>query len=386
MLVAVCGPPRSGKSCFLAGLTKNLPRDSYYLFRACPDGEGSWTYRSPAAARHRRKGRFCPELVSWYVAALRRAATMAPLVLVDLGGIPSQENARIMREGDISAAIILCGDPDQIPIWQEFATACGVSVLATIHSQYDAAADDPAATPMVVHHLERGEDVSARPTTQRVAEMLLSQIRPKEVSNMLQDGVLTISALAAALGKEPVKRTLPNGREVTQIVWEASDLPAISHLLHNRSGDLPEVVDIDGPAPAWLVAALAHECHPRHVRLNSPDGFVPVGCPRPAGEGTGDNLEFRVTTRPDGWTMVLCQQRDPSVPLNPADLTNVAPPALGMGARVVLSGRMPNWLAASLAMAYHGTAAAVALYQPGTGATVAWSHSAAVPLGTAITE
>ena len=99
--------------------------------------------------------------------------------------------------------------------------------------------------------------------------------------------VLEISNLAAVLGKEAVERTLPNGRVVSQIVWDGADLAEIARLLHNHSGEMPEVVHINGAAPAWLVAALSHECHPRQVALNSPDGYVPVGCARPDGEGHG---------------------------------------------------------------------------------------------------
>jgi len=236
----------------------------------------------------------------------------------------------------------------------------------------------------VVHHLERGEDVSGRPVIQRVAEMILNL---KEADSMSKDiisgNVLSISALAAALGKELVKRTLPNGREVEQIVWEGCDLAKVAQLIHNCSGDLPEHVKIDGPAPAWLVAALAHECHPRAVSLNSPDGFVPVGCRRPEGIGAGTNLVFSVEEKSD-WLLVTCQQADPSVPLDPADLADVTPPEVPMGSKVILSGRMPNWLAVSLAMAYHGVAKAVALFQPGVGATVAWTHSKEVGLGTVV--
>lgn len=239
---------------------------------------------------------------------------------------------------------------------------------------------------MVVHYLERGQNVAARPVIQRVAEIILQEVDTVTTSSVsfIRGEVLFIPALAQALGKEPVERTLPNGRVVSQIVWEGADLVAISRLLHNRSGELPECVDIDGPAPAWLVTALVHELHPRTVRLNSPDGFVPVGCRRPKGAGSGENLEFSVEERDGGWLMVTCQQADPSVPLDPADLGNITPPEVPMGARVILSGRMPNWLAASLAMAYHGRARAVALFQPGVGATVAWTHSKSVLLGAII--
>jgi CRISPR-associated Csx3 family protein len=217
-----------------------------------------------------------------------------------------------------------------------------------------------------------------------VCQVANSGCYPEDCPWKTTNDVLSIPDLAQALGKEPVKRTLPNGSVVEQIVWEGGDLPKIAQLLHNRSGDMPEHVKIDGPAPAWLVAALAHECHPRAVSLNSPDGFVPVGCRRPEGPGAGANLIFSVEEKDNGWLLVICRLTDPAVPLSPSDLAHIVPPAVPMGAKVILSGRMPNWLAASLAMAYHGIAKAVALFQPGTGATVAWTHSKEVRLGEVI--
>lgn len=383
----IVGPPHSGKSVFLQGLCFLLPRASRYLFRACPDGEGTWTWRSPEAAKYRRKGAFSSEVVDWYVKCLSTCC-LAPIVLVDVGGRMSQENARILREGRVDYAIVLSGDPQAIPEWEEFCRSCGVEVIASILSDYDAPADQVDTIPMVVHHLERGEDVACRPVIQRAAEIILKFLKEEyKMSKIFQnDNILSIPALAAALDKEPVKRVLPNGREVEQIVWEGSDLVSIARLLHNNSTDMPEHIKIDGPAPAWLVTALVHECHPRAVSLNSPDGFVPVGCRRPEDNGTGPNLTFSVEEKDDGWMLVTCQQTDPSVPLAPADLAEVVPPAVPMGTKVILSGRMPNWLAASLAMAYHGTARAVALFQPGVGATIAWTHSQDVRLGDVISD
>lgn len=390
MKVAIVGPPHSGKSVFLGGVCENLPRESRYLFRACPDGEGTWTWRSPEATKFRRKGSFTPQLVNWYVEKLR-TNNLAPIVLVDVGGKITPENRRILSQVD--AVVVLSGSLEAIEEWEEFAKSCGCEILARIHSNYHAPEDDPMGDPMVVHHLERGENVSCRPTIQRVAEIILSRIQDavknnnnKEEDNMMfiNNDILSISTLAQALGKEKVERTLPNGMVVQQIVWEGSDLADISRLLHNASGEMPEVVKIDGPAPAWLVAALVHECHPRYCMVNSPDGFVPIGCRRPEGNGSGENLEFSLETREDGWVVVTCQQADPSIPLDPKKLGEVTPPEVPMGAKVILSGRMPNWLAASLAMAYHGRAKAVALFQPGTGATVAWTHSQDVELGSVV--
>jgi len=147
--------------------------------------------------------------------------------------------------------------------------------------------------------------------------------------------LVNIKDLADRLGKVEEEVTLPNGRQIRQIVWSGDDLPTLARLLHNRSAELDTVVDIDGPAPAWLVAAIAHEVHPRAVRINSPDGFVSVGVQRPSGVGMGENLKFSLTTSENGWVTLLCQQQDPSVPLDTEDLSGIVPPEVPMGSKVV---------------------------------------------------
>jgi len=192
---------------------------------------------------------------------------------------------------------------------------------------------------------------------------------------------IEIKNLSDKLGKEAQKITLPNGRVIKAIVWEGSDLPQVARLLHGHSYGKDNVVDIDGAAPAWLVSAITHEVHPAHVRVNSPDGFIPVGCSKPTDNGNGENIKFSVETRPDGWTVVTAEAVDPSIPFNPDSMGSISPPDVGMGAKVIISGRIPNWMTASFAMAYHGQSKAVACFQPGVGATVAWTHSVEVEIG-----
>lgn len=385
MKIVVCGPPHSGKSVFLGGLCENLPRSQRYLFRACPDGEGTWTYKGNGSEQYRRKGKFSCENVDWYCQSLANCE-MAEIILVDIGGIPSEENCRILQEGGVDYAIILAGDLERVPEWEKFLTECRVKVIAVLHSDYKGTEDKTETSPMVVHYLERGDDnVKNRPTIQVTAEMILNltEIKKKEndMENYLNNDVLEIAGIAKALGKEEVERELPNKKVIKQIVWEGSDLVEIAKLLHNNSADMPEVVKINGAAPAWLVSALTHEFHPRCVELNSPDGYIGINGRKARGNGEG--IDFTVKNREDGWTQVTFAL-DPSKPLSPAMLDIIAPPKLPMGSKIIISGRGPNWLVASLVMGYHGTTKAVACFQPGTGSTVCLTHSAEVELGSVI--
>ncbi|TAL09742.1 MAG: hypothetical protein EPO02_09380 [Nitrospirae bacterium] len=374
-----------------------MPRTRYYLFRACPDGEGTWLqrhYDDPSVVALRRKGKFTQEMVDWYSRSLDKCQ-MAPLILVDIGGIPSPENQRILVEGGVTHAIILAGNKEQIPVWEKFLTSCGVTVIAVLHSDYTGEQDSfqhsSSRLEGSVHHLDRDDKtVDSRPTIQATAAVILDFIQGeiKEMSSFVNGSVLSIPALAETLGKQEEERTLPNGRTVRQLTWVGEDLPRIAELLHNHVNELPESVDIDGPAPAWLVTALIHEVHPRHARVNSPDGFVGVACGgRPEGHGSGP-VTWTVAeggTTSNGRRVVRIEfALDPSVPFRPEQLDEVVPPAVELGDVIVLSGRGPNWLTASIAMAYHGRAAACACFQPGTGGTVSWTHVADVPLGSIV--
>ena len=71
MKIVFCGPPHSGKSIFLQGLTANTPHDDYYLFRSCPDGEGTWTYSNSGDAEKRLVHPGAGELVRGQAARMR---------------------------------------------------------------------------------------------------------------------------------------------------------------------------------------------------------------------------------------------------------------------------------------------------------------------------
>ena len=247
-----------------------------------------------------------------------------------------------------------------------------MEILATIHGNYHSQEDVTEGPVMSVHHLERGEDVSSRPVIQKIATMLLEMVAEDKEDNM--EHVINIQSLAERLNKKSVEKTLPNGRVINTVVWEGSDLPAIDRLLHGAGYGADDHVKIDGAAPAWLVTAISHMVHPASVSINSPDGYVPIG----ASVGENDNIE--VSWDQESHTLTV-QAKDPSVPFSPNDLDSIPLPELFGEELVVISGRIPNWMCASIADHYAHRVGAVACFQPGVGATVAISHTQAYKLG-----
>jgi len=128
---------------------------------------------------------------SWFDAfpSILQAATLCrglklwrffPLVLVDIGGIPSAENREICASA--THAILLAGDMERLPEWRAFCEDLGISVVAEIHSDYHGTTD---AVPILgsdgvyrgsVHHLERGEPAHERPTVRALAELLVRMV------------------------------------------------------------------------------------------------------------------------------------------------------------------------------------------------------------------
>ena len=201
MKIVLAGPPKSGKSCLREGLKQailTLNRQNSdvpypYVITACPDGEGAWFQETTAqypevakACKEAYKNEFTSkftDLVAHHVSNCKQ-----PLTLVDIGGLTSDDNHKICR--DATHIVILAGnDPEtgeswdsRMAPWREFAGELDLCPIAEIFSDYDAKTDvfkDISPENVLrgsVHHLERGEDVGARPTIQALARHILSMM------------------------------------------------------------------------------------------------------------------------------------------------------------------------------------------------------------------
>src|SRR3989338_3719348 len=88
MVIAVGGPPHSGKSVFLAELYRQLLARrpaGVFLQRACPDGEGMWSAEADPAvvAEIRRKGNFDAGFMTFTLKSIEALGTRFPITLVD---------------------------------------------------------------------------------------------------------------------------------------------------------------------------------------------------------------------------------------------------------------------------------------------------------------
>lgn len=138
MVVAVGGPPHSGKSVFLAELYRQLLArrpSGVFMQRACPDGEGMWSAESdPDFVREiRRKGAFSQEFMLFTLKSIESLGKTFPLVLLDLGGRRTSENAEILRRS--THLVVLSSKEDEVDPWCEFASDEGCEPLALFASR-----------------------------------------------------------------------------------------------------------------------------------------------------------------------------------------------------------------------------------------------------------
>jgi CRISPR-associated protein Csx3 len=186
--VVLCGPPQSGKSCLREGLKWQimgmLDAPYPYVITACPDGECAGMQevfqRDPQSAEGIKatyKGDFTPQ----YAEKMQQAVTSSNklITIVDVGGKISPENEMIFLAA--THAVIIAGDQDyqkSISTWEAFCHQQGLQVIAKIHSDYAAITDridtlSPVLTG-VLHHLQRGEDVTNRTLIQALAQQIVN--------------------------------------------------------------------------------------------------------------------------------------------------------------------------------------------------------------------
>jgi CRISPR-associated protein Csx3 len=137
-IIAVLGFPKSGKSTWLSiqYTTLRAQGKSFFVQRACPDGEGQWTFESENGKALRVKGLFDPAFVSWVKQSALNLAKTFETVYLDCGGRQSPENAQILEVCD--AAIIIGRMLEDLESWANFVkTVRGPIPLTFLLSSWD---------------------------------------------------------------------------------------------------------------------------------------------------------------------------------------------------------------------------------------------------------
>jgi len=165
---------------------KTLPPEqfqrTFYVLRACPDGEGDWlTAIDPSIGLTLRyKSPFDDAFLDEICKALENLRYQKRLVLVDCGGKIDKKNQRILNL--CTHAIIVSRISEEIPIWCGAALASELDILARVESVRSEMCTIISARPLYLKlgKLERGQEQSL-PLPQELLQQVISLLtQPSE--------------------------------------------------------------------------------------------------------------------------------------------------------------------------------------------------------------
>ena len=390
--IVVGGPPHSGKSVFINGLTHILGDDNAYLFNATPDGEGEWLHRhynNPEVAKLRQKGSFTPKFV---MDCQRKISDWdGPLMIIDIGGKPSMENAQIIKGA--THAIILASDLSKVTKWRGFFEAQHIPIIAKLHSNYSKSRDiqlpqDSNSDHItgMVHHLERGESPTDRETIKQVAGYITDLVdgnlayQEAHINRKTSPFEVLVSDIARRVSNETIDSTVVTQDGQSRLIQSQKMLrSAIPEIYKITQTYKNRPVWLRGPLNSWESTAMTlalEEAGSTDVRLFSPDGYVAVKA-LPESEALDHKwwdepvIQGKIEDKPI--YSIHNTAHFANNPVMPDDLKKMTIPKLPEDAIVIISSQGPNWLKASIASGYKGKVSSIATFKPGEGATVVWS-------------
>jgi len=339
--ILLAGPPHTGKSVFAYHCSISLKKDQvqFILLRTTPDGEGDWFLEAEKgvgmALRQEQKGEFTPQLVERAVSAVRNRSLP---MLVDVGGRPQGDQFRILRA--CTHYILFYRTEQEKEQWQRWLHNTGLIPVALLRSELDGqdhVISNKSPWQGVISGLDRSE-ARLGPTFTKVASLVRgifdypsSMILERHLMAAPKDAVVVvIDDLARAVGVELGDKGY---------WWKVEQLPLVVNLLPR---DVP--IALYGRGPAWLYAAIAAHTYPepfypfdaRHFGWMYPPAITFAQYVssqdiqfQPEMEGDALRLKMKLNTR----FLLPRPLQLPPLPAAPA---------------IILDGKAPLWLIASL--------------------------------------
>lgn len=162
-IIALVGPPHSGKSVLLFNLKEHLQKsmsdtfqNDFFILRACPDGEGDWfgEISEELGKIIRYKKMFDDEFVNNTIESIHNLSKTKKMLFVDLGGKIDKINQKILNE--CSHAILVSKDDRESNEWRGALKLCGVVLLAEINSVHEDVCEKIDENKFKIGFLERG--------------------------------------------------------------------------------------------------------------------------------------------------------------------------------------------------------------------------------------
>lgn len=374
--IIICGNTQSGKSIFINDLYRILPQKYTALIRACPDGEGVWSSNknNEQIQNVRRKGKFNTELVKKITQEIDNEK--APIVLIDTGGIRSEENKEIFKHADSFIVI----SKEETEEWIKFAEESGIKNLAVLKSEVrgnnEIYEDNENGIRGIVTGLSRGTNSRDNEILKKIAKRICEVVSQRELEMKGKECAEEKETLNMHQTAKALKMIDLNGN----IKWEEEKADLIYYYLKGFM-EVRNTLKIFESRANWItgmVCETAKEQNINNIKIydaglnkyltvrNMPKEkmeYEKIGSSIQKYDILQQELQMYIAENEEN---ILIDLEIPAMHrLNYADLQNMKLPQIDENKKLYISGRLPMWLFAGITLSYQNKEKSV--LQPGNG-------------------
>lgn len=396
MKVIFCGPPHSGKSVLIANLKRRLPDDSQRVFRACPDGENDLSNETGLfEGETRTKGEFSEEFINRFCRAIDNNKD-SKIVLVDLGGKMSPENEEIMKHCDsfVVLASVAAKPEEGMIAWQRFANSIVKDGTENEHLECLALLDSELEATEEIYEGNEGQNKGeilkgkatglARKTFIKESQLLdkLAAKIIKESGYELEDSknltLENLSGLALAESVGCLKLEKIEDVDVPKAFWNYEAISKVYEKISSlveENQDSNVSVKINAIRPAFILCATTKALVDKGItNISTMDSelneYVPIRrLEKKEGLRAADGIKYHVIESENAIFMDLdIEGQDYTI----EEYANCVLPKIDANKPLYISGRIPNWLMASVVSSYDSSK--ISVLQPPKGFICTFSH------------
>lgn len=373
MKIIVCGPPHSGKSVLVANLMKYLPTDEPIMIRASFDGEGNWSNNEnqEEVRRVRKKGENSSLFFKRICQVIEKQTSK--IVLVDIGGVLTQEKEQVFQSCD--SFVVVSKDEKMKQKWLEFGQKLGLECIACLDSRLDGEETIEQTIPYLqgrIVGLERGKMLQNSQVIEKLTFDIIKKSKyheKDEKEEQISEEIKiedTQIGFELGFGKETV---LEDGTRIKQVEWTNKAITKLYQTIPSKLGNnLP--VNIYGVRANFVLAAICKACQLNGVSdINSYDvrlqQYIPIKKnPQKAKVIQAQGLRYHTIENKQSLFLDVDVTKEA---YSLADYAMCVLPKVSKNKELYLSGRLPNWLLASIVNSYE--AKSIFTFQPGKGFT-----------------
>lgn len=352
MKTIICGPPHSGKSVFTANLIRLLPSGNYLRISANGDGEGVWTNNPDQkdVMRTRIKGTNTEEDFKNWTHQVECAHH--DIVIVDIGGRLQEDKIPFFKACD--TFVVVSQNSEGIDNWVKFGTSLGCKCLGAILSeQGDLREDITGYTPYVtgtMSGLERSRRIEGSRLLNAIADAIVSQSGFKRYTKPGGDNVIDMYDIGIKLGMSRSWKT-KSGIEVHNVWYQPQHAARLNDYLKTMYWEKGNY-KIYGARSIWASCLAAVSISNKwtsdiEVHGISSDSYIPIS---KLPVRFSQHNAITTTLTEDDEHALLSVKLPPM--FSPKTCRKVSLPPLDPNKKLLLSGKMPNWLAMSIVLSY----------------------------------